>query len=687
MGKNKAILIFVAAFFLNLYFNNLSFATGSTETKTRYPDYAYEFAGRDKFETFNRKMFIFNSKLNKFIIRPVNTVWASIMPKYGMDRIQCLCTNLEYPKRCVSCLLQKDFKGSGKETLRFLTNSTIGLGGLYDPAKSHFKLEPRQEDMEQMLANYKVKNGPYIVLPIITPSNVRGVVGKVLDCPLDPALYAIGPVTMIAKAGMMVNKTSYMQSLIKAIDSTYADPYDITKKLYGIDNYIKNSNLDRKDVLAELANSQDSAEIKDESITGGASDIKGSPNLISNAISPNSTKTANATELKADIKLADYNPQSPVLDSMRTAFFEVPDLNNSIWSEMSVWNKCFSEKIKTSSVNIDPSRPNYKYRYILQKNKTAPLAIIYPSIGEGVMSHHPVVMAKIFYDQGYSVAIQGSSFQWEFVKSMPKGYKPGIPARDADYSRMVTYKIMNSLESKKGCKFEKKILVGTSFGALTTLFIAAKEEVNNTLNISNYISINPPIELFFALKQLDKNTDEWNKNPNDIKMRAAIAAGKIMQVTKNIADKKNKIEDETLPFSEDEAKLITGFILRQKLSDLVFTLENGSKSKKNNIYASINNMSYYDYAQKYLLINQYKSYDKLNYDTSLYSLANFLQTNKKYKIYHSIDDYFVNPEQLAWLKKQCNDKSVFFSNGSHLGFLYRKEFIDTFKNDIMLKNM
>ena len=674
MIKNKIFFVFIAALLLNFNVSNISFAIEDVGIKNRYPDYAFEFTGKDTCENFNRKIFIFNSKVNKYIIRPVNIVWASVMPKYGMDRIQNLYTNIEFPIRLAGCLLQKDFKASKSETLRFLTNTTLGFGGLYDPAKDHFKIEPRQEDMEQVLAHYKVKKGPYLVLPIVAFGNLRDIAGQVLDCPLNPTSYVIGPIALLAKSVVLLNKTSYMQALAKAIDSTYADPYAITKELCGVDKYIKCSNLDRKEVLAEKMASQNIVKISD---------------VVDNA-DLTSIKNAN---LKADIRLNNYNPQSPVVDSMRTALFDDKTLNASIWSELSVWNKGFGKKIKTSSVSIDAKHPNYKYRHILQKNKTAPLAILYPSFGEGIMSYHSVVMAKMFYDEGYSVVIQGSAFQWEFAKSMPDDYKPGYPARDASYLRTVTGKIINNLETKNACKFDKKVLVGTSFGALTALFVASQEENDNTLGISKYISINPPIEVLFALRQVDKYAQDWKNNPDDIKMRAAVTAEKVIQVSQNISGTKSQKtaenstpnDIESLPFTDDEAKLIIGFIMRQKLSDLVFTIENCSKSKRNDVQESINNLSFYDYAQKYLLIDNYTSVTQLNYDTSLYSVANFLQKSEKYKIYHSLDDYYVNPEQLAWLKKQSNNKAVFFNNGSHLGFLYRKEFLDEFKKDITLQ--
>jgi len=698
MTKNKIFIIFVATIILSFNANHLCFAAETLESSCRYPDYNNEFCGRDKFEGFNRKIYVFNSKLNKYVIRPVNIVWASVMPQYGMDRVQCLYTNLEFPIRVTSCLLQKDFKSSKTETIRFLTNTTMGVAGLWDPAKTRFKIEPRQEDMGQVLVHYNFKKGPYLVLPIIQPGCIRDHVGQLLDCPLNPTSYVIGPIALIAKSISVINKTTVTQSLLKAIDYNYADPYEITKELCAVERYIKNANLDRREVLAEKMASQKILQVNatdDDDDIGDVSDITNISNTVDSKTVPDGNLKAEFnSDIKADVEMENYNSQGPLVDSMRTAMFENQKISDSKWSELSVWNRTFAKQIRTSSVNIEPKHPNYKYRYILQKNKMAPLAIIYPSFGEGIMSHHSIVLAKIFYDEGYSVVIQGSPFQWEFAKCMPEDYRPGFPVGDTHYSRLITSKIIAGLQSKNGCVFDKKILVGTSFGALTTLFVAAKEEEENILGISNYIAINPPIEIFFALRQLDKYSQDWKNNPEDIKMRVAVTAGKVLQMIQTTSESSGQPKVETLPFTNDEAKLVIGFVMKQKLSDLVLTLENDSKTgtqkgnacKKCTFYESVKDLSFYDYAQKYLLIDNYKSPEQLNYDTSLYCLKDFLQKNEKYKIYHTIDDYYVNRQQLSWLKAQAKNKAVIFSNGSHLGFLYRKEFMDEFKKDISLQD-
>ena len=685
-SKNK--IVSLALLFL-LIFNNLSvLATTKTDIQAiqtenyKYPDYATMYVGEDKYEKFNRKMFNLNTKLNKYIARPVHILWSSVMPKYGMDRIRSAYNNIEYPKRLASCLLQRDGDALKKETVRFLTNSTIGLGGLFDPADKIFKIKPTNENMEQALCKCKMKSGHYMVMPVLNACTPRSLCGRVLEAALDPSVYLATPLTSIIKFGLMVNRTSYMQPLAKMIESTYADPYDIQKKLYGLENYIRNSNLDRKDLLeteAELVQEGQSA-LAEEMIAQIGNDEKSEEEEGIPTGMAADLDIIKKPKLVPDIVLDDYNPQTPVIDSMRTALFDDNSVNKSMWNELSIWNRSFAKRIKTASISVDDTREPYKYRYILQKDKTAPLVIMYPSIGEGSNAHHSVIFAKMFYDAGYSVIIQGSHFHWEFVKSMPEGYCPGIPSQDADYIKLVTSKIMDSICAKYGCDFREKVVVGTSFGAMATLFVAEKESKNNTLGINKFIAISPPIELVYALEQLDKNSEEFDKNSPEVKHKTAITAAKILQLTQLKENSDFKLD--TLPFTDEEGKLITTFILRQKLSDLIFTIENIARNTKTDFYQTVNNMSYRDYAEKYLLKNGMLTLDDLRYETGLYSLADYLTHADNYKIYQSLDDYFINKEQLARLKTLTGKHLVCLNCGAHLGFLYRKEFLDSLKHDI-----
>lgn len=706
MMLKKKIVIVVFLLWCFISQNPIAFAQKSSAKEYKFPDYSFEFVGNDRWENFNRKVFKFNLGLNKFAIRPVHILWSSIMPKYGMDRIKMATENIEYPIRLVSSLIQRDFESCKTETIRFFTNTIIGIGGLYDPAKSLLNIEPAVENMEQALASCKIKSGSYLVLPVINSTTWRGVLGKILDMALNPSSYIATPAMAIVKFGLLVNRTSFMQPLISLVESNFVDPYDIAKKMYGLEVYIRCKNLER--IKLELDKSPIEVVKKDNDTSIAkvpAVEVKKAPvpfkedklvqtKVSSEIVIPDLLKGGTnidevlkdfSTEdfkLNADIHLEGYNPQNPVVDSMRTSLFDLPDVDESIWNELSLWNRSFSKKIKTSSVNFTEGKEDYRFRYILQKKKNSPVAIVYPSIGEGIMSSHSVLLAKLFYDKGYSVVIQGSHFQWSFVNSMPDGYKPGFPKKDAEILASLTSKILDKLQSKYECEFTEKVFIGTSFGALTSLFLGANEYENNTLGNTKIISICPPIELIYAMKQVDKNTQDWHNSSNDLKQKVAMTSAKVLK----LYEMKDKIDENmeinSLPFSEEEGKLITGFVMHQKLSDLIFAIEKAPKNSKSSIYDLINRMDYQDYAEKYMLSNEDKNADDLAYETSLHSISGYLENSDNYKIYHSLTDYLTNKNQLKRLKQYSDKKLVLLDNGAHLGFLYRHEFIEDLKKSI-----
>ena len=181
------------------------------------------------------------------------------------------------------------------------------------------------------------------------------------------------------------------------------------------------------------------------------------------------------------------------------------------------------------------------------------------------------------------------------------------------------------------------------------------------------------------MKQVDKNSESWSKSSDNFKERVAETAAKVVKLYESKKDINFEINN--LPFTEDEGKLITGFVMHQKLSDLIYTIENSQKNEKDELYYMINNMGYQDYAEKYLLSDG-ETCDDLIFETSLSSISSYLENNSNYKIYHSLNDYLTNKNQLKLLKQSTGNKTVLFDNGAHLGFLYRQEFIEDLKDTI-----
>ena len=234
MKKNiAAILLF------NILFFNTALADDIIKTTYKYPSYDSLYLNGDKYEDINRRIFYLNLKLNKLFVKRVHILWASLFPTFITDSLNSVYSNIEYPKRLVSSLLQRDFEAVKHESKRFFINTTLGVAGLMDIASKYFDLELYNEDMEQALAKCKVKCGNYLVLPFVSSITTRDMFGRVLDFLLTPTTYIASPVAAAVKLGLLINRTMQIQPIIKMVESNFADSYDVAKKFYGVDKYIK----------------------------------------------------------------------------------------------------------------------------------------------------------------------------------------------------------------------------------------------------------------------------------------------------------------------------------------------------------------------------------------------------------------------------------------------------------------
>ncbi len=141
---------------------------------------------------YNRFMTGFNDKLYFWVLKPVATGYSWVVPEFARRGINNFFKNIYYPVRLVNNVLQLKFKNAGEETLRFVTNSTIGLLGLWDPAKIWFGLEAHPEDFGQTFGVWGIGPGPHIVLPVLGPSNLRDTIG------LAPQWIYLNPVNNIS---------------------------------------------------------------------------------------------------------------------------------------------------------------------------------------------------------------------------------------------------------------------------------------------------------------------------------------------------------------------------------------------------------------------------------------------------------------------------------------------------------
>ena len=126
----------------------------------------------DPFETVNRGIFWFNDVADTYLIGPVARGYDFIMPEFAQTGVRNFFSNLSYPVNFVSDLIRFDFGDMGIHTSRFLINTILGIGGLFDVATS-MGINDISTDIGLALNDYDVPAGPYIVIPFLGPSNFR----------------------------------------------------------------------------------------------------------------------------------------------------------------------------------------------------------------------------------------------------------------------------------------------------------------------------------------------------------------------------------------------------------------------------------------------------------------------------------------------------------------------------------
>jgi phospholipid-binding lipoprotein MlaA len=134
----------------------------------------------DPWEGFNRKIFAFNEGFDRWILEPVATAWDTVLPDPVQTSVRNVFDNARFPVIFLNDLLQGRPLDAGETLGRFLLNSTIGLGGIWDVAVEA-GWERHSSDFGQTLGVWGVPPGPYLVLPLFGASNPRDTVGLGVD--------------------------------------------------------------------------------------------------------------------------------------------------------------------------------------------------------------------------------------------------------------------------------------------------------------------------------------------------------------------------------------------------------------------------------------------------------------------------------------------------------------------------
>jgi phospholipid-binding lipoprotein MlaA len=139
----------------------------------------------DPWERYNRGMHRFNNAVDRTVARPLARGYVKAVPRPFRLGVSNFFNNLGQPVSAINALLQGKPKQAGQSLGRFLLNSTLGIGGIFDPA-SDAKLPNKSEDFGQTLGVWGWRNSRFVELPLFGPRTLRDSFGMVGDAPLSP---------------------------------------------------------------------------------------------------------------------------------------------------------------------------------------------------------------------------------------------------------------------------------------------------------------------------------------------------------------------------------------------------------------------------------------------------------------------------------------------------------------------
>lgn len=177
---------------------------------------------RDPLESFNRSMFAVNDALDRSVARPVARGYVRVVPQPVRTGVGNFFNNLAYPSTVANSLLQGKFSQFGNDFGRLVVNTTIGIGGLFDPA-TQMGLDMNDEDLGQTLGKWGVPPGPFLMRPIFGPSTFRDTFGDVADFYIDPKHYVTNP---WVKYGLYIQELVHRRAQLLAAEAVQDSAYD-----------------------------------------------------------------------------------------------------------------------------------------------------------------------------------------------------------------------------------------------------------------------------------------------------------------------------------------------------------------------------------------------------------------------------------------------------------------------------
>lgn len=202
----------------------LAFSTGCAATTSEGG-----LAPIDPYESINRPVYSFNTKVDNYLAKPIADGYRYITPDFMQSGVRNFFNNLQDVGVVLNDILQAKFEQGLHDFGRLGMNTTLGLMGMFDVA-SDVGLEKHNEDFGQTLAVWGVPQGSYLVLPFLGPTTMRELPGYVVDAAANPGTY-VGVAAPLAGLGLL-NARANAEGALQFVNEAALDPYVFTREAF-----------------------------------------------------------------------------------------------------------------------------------------------------------------------------------------------------------------------------------------------------------------------------------------------------------------------------------------------------------------------------------------------------------------------------------------------------------------------
>ena len=597
-----------------------------------------EIAGEDSWHVFNHAMFVAQDVILDYGGKQLNNVYCSILPRPLINGIDNVVDNSEYPIRFFATLFRGEGGCAWDETKRFVVNTTLGVGGLFDPAKHWFGIFSTDASLSGTFAAWGIPKGDSLIIPFVPRSNVRDCAGYVLDQGLDPKTY----IDIFFPTGILLGWSAafWPNYLAVGMDPWNAhveqasNPYAAYRQMIAAKSLLEEK-LAVYRYLNELVENEDGTRRP-----------------------PVREPIARPAGLNGRWRdIVDYEPRAPAIDTLRQRLFAPTRDDDFMWMRSSLFNGDFAKYVKVRSVSVDTNFPAATYGFVPAAGSHRRLAFVIPGIGGEFNADATLAMAELLHDAGVDVATLDDPFHWRYATTVNRRILPGNFPEDARRLAAYMRTVIDDLAKDGLVDYPEVSVVGWSMGGLYTAYLAELESRGELgFTVGSMLAVNSPVDpehVISVIESLTAPSRSWTREQ---------AIEKFVDVAPRLLVWDDLQFDSTPDISEEDAGYTVGALLVANIPTLVGHVERANPS-----------VSLRQYFDRHVRDRAEGSAESARH-VGLRTLENVLRGNSRLKMIHTRDDFLLSDGDRDYLDGALGDRITWFSAGAHCGMFYTPEF-------------